>query len=239
MISVIIPTYQEGKSLPGTLDSLLAQTYKDVEIIVVDDASTDDTEARIVPYLSKIIYKKISHSGNQVARNTGIALSRGKYIMICDADARVAPTCLEEMAAVLDANPDVSFAYCSFKWGWKLFQSYDFDLERLKHMNYINMASLVRREDHPGFDVAIRRFQDWDVWLTIALQGKKGFRIPRVLFTAGEHRGGISRWLPSIMHRIPWSKLGIRIGNIERYDYWREYIRKKHGIVGGDSGFRI
>lgn len=230
MISVIIPTYQEGKNLPETLDALFAQTMKNIEIIVVDDGSTDDTAQHVQPYLSRITYLKIPHSDRQIARNIGMKASRGEYVIVCDADTRMIPTGLSEMASVLDLRQDISFVYSSFRWGWKQFLSFDFDLERLKKMNYINMASLVRRSDHPGFDESLGRLQDWDIWLTLGLQGKEGYRIPRILFSVGEHRGGLSRWLPKIMYSVPWKKFGIRIARLENYAYWRSVLLKKHRL---------
>lgn len=237
MISVIIPALNEGKVLPRTLDSIFAQTYKDVEVIYINDASTDNTDDAIRPYLDKVIY--IKHEKNldrQITRNEGIAESHGEYIIVCDADIIMRPDCLKKMLHALAAHPEASFAYSSFKWEWKLFKSYTFDANLLRKTNYINTASLVRREHHPGFDIAIKKLQDWDVWLTMLSKGRAGIYIPEVLFSLGENlarpmRVGISRWLPSFMYKIPWKKFGIRISQIEQYEYWKEYIQKKHHIM--------
>ena len=146
------------------------------------------------------------------------------------------PDCLEKMFRALQEHPAASFAYSSFKWEWKIFKSYPYDVERLKKMNYINMASLVRHEHHPGFDPAIKKLQDWDIWLTMLERGHTGVYIPEVLYSTGENlkrevRVGISRWLPAFMYKIPWHKLGIHIGQIDRYRYWTDYIQKKHHIA--------
>lgn len=219
--------------LPYTLHSLLNQICKDTEIIVVDDGSTDDTESHIKPFLSQIQYFRRSHKGRQQARNFGLEQAQGEYVIVCDADIQMKPDCLEKMVAALEKNPEATFAYSSFRWGWKAFPSYPFDAKRLGHMNYINMASLVRREAHPGFDEAIGRLQDWDVWLTIVGKGENGIFIPEQLFSIGEHRGGLSRWLPSLCYAIPWQKLGIRVKSLEEYAHWKEIIQKKHRINQG------
>lgn len=236
MISIIIPALNEGKALPRTLDSIFAQTYKNVEVIYINDASTDDTDEVIKPYLDKITY--IKHKNNvdrQISRNEGIAAAHGKYIIICDADIVMRPDCLEKMHCALENNPNYSFAYSGFKWGWKTFKSFPFNLERLKKMNYINFASLVRREHHPGLDVSINKFQDWDVWLAMALRGQKGWYIPEILFSLGENlnrpiRAGLSRWLPSMMYKIPWSKFGLNIKAIEKYEHGLQAIKKKYHL---------
>ncbi len=237
MISVIIPALNEGKVLPRTLEGIFSQTYKDIEVIYINDGSTDNTDEAIRPYLDRITY--IKHDKNlrrQVRRNEGIAASHGEYIIVCDADIVLRQDCLEKMVNALEEHPECSFAYSSFNWEWKLFKSYPFDVERLKKMNYIQMASLVRREDHPGFDESIGKFQDWDVWLTMALQGKKGYYIPEVLFSLGETLDrpmvpGLSKWLPSFIYKIPWRIFGIRILHVEKYDHWKKVVQQKHHII--------
>lgn len=237
MISVIIPALNEETVLSRTLDSIFAQTYKDIEVIYINDASTDNTDEVIKPYLGRIIY--IKHEKNldkQISRNEGITASHGEYFFVCDADIVLRPDCFEKMLRALHEHPECSYAYSSFKWEWKVFKSYPFDAERLRKINYINTASLVRRQHHPGFDPAVKKLQDWDVWLTMLENGCTGIYIPKVLFSLEENlhrevRAGLSKWLPSFMYKIPWSKLGIHIGQIERYEYWKAYIQKKHGTL--------
>ncbi len=237
MISVIIPALNEGKVLKRTLDGIFAQTYKDIQVIYINDGSTDNTDELIKSYVDRVTYiKHEKNLDNQISRNEGIAASRGEYVFVCDADIIMQKNCFEKMLHALEGNPECSFAYSSFEWQGKLFKSYPFDLEQLKRMNYINTASLVRKKDHPGFDPAIGKFQDWDVWLTMALQGKRGCYIPEVLFALGENldrevRAGRSKWLPKIMYRIPWHLFGIHIGQIERYEQWKKVVQKKHGII--------
>ena len=236
MISIIIPALNEGKVLPRTLDAIFAQTVKDIEVIYVNDGSTDTTNEVIKPYLDRVTYiKHEKNVDNQKSRNEGIALAEGEYVFVCDADIVLRPDCLEKMLRALKEHPECSFAYSSFNWQGKIFKSYPFDVERLKKMNYINTAALVRKKDHPGFDPAIGKFQDWDVWLTMVRAGKSGCYIPEVLFSLGENlkrevRAGRSKWLPKIMYRIPWHRLGIRIGQIARYEKWKKIVQEKHGI---------
>lgn len=236
MISVIIPALNEGKVLPRTLDSIFAQTYKNIEVIYINDGSNDNTDEAILPYLDRVTYiKHKENAGPQQRRNEGITAAHGEYIIVCDADIIMRTDCLEKMLHTLEQNPDCSYAYSSFKWGWKNFPSYSFDSERLKKMNYINTASVVRKEHHPGFDPTLRKFQDWDVWLTMLEQGRKGCYIPEYLFSIGENldrkiQVGISRWLPSFAYRIPWKKIGIRIPAIEKYDEGLEAIKAKHNF---------
>jgi hypothetical protein len=99
-------------------------------------------------------------------------------------------------------------------------------------MNYIHTTSLIRREHFPGFDPAIRRFQDWDVWLTMVGQGRTGVFIDEELFRVIDRadRPGISQWRPSILYLIPWRLLGWRPSSVRSYEDARQVIAKKHAL---------
>ncbi len=97
-------------------------------------------------------------------------------------------------------------------------------------MPYIHTTALIRREHFPGFDEKIKKFQDWDLWLTMLEQGHEGIWLPEVLFKVYTQKDGLSSWLPKFFYRIPWKKLGIRIKAIEKYEKAREIIKKKHQL---------
>jgi glycosyltransferase involved in cell wall biosynthesis len=229
-ISIIIPSYQHAKELPACLESIFAQTFTDYEIILVNDGSTDGTEEAVKPYLGRIAYIHQENRGGNAARNRGAKDAAGDFLLFCDADIVMEPDFLQTFLDALAAHPEASYAYSSFKFGWKTFTLWPFDAEKLRRMNYIHTTSLIRREHFPGFDEAIRRLQDWDLWLTMLEQGHAGVWIPRVMFRAIPHTGGISTWVPGIMYRIPWKKLGIRIDTVEKFHIAREIQKKKHHL---------
>lgn len=231
MISVIIPAYNSAKNLPRTLLAVFNQSFKDLEIIVVDDESRDNTMDVLRSYADRVTVMSIAHGGRCAARNAGFRASKGEYVIFLDAAAVMQPDMLLVLLKTLEKNTQSSFAYSAFKWGWKTFSSYPYDSERLKKMNYIHTSALIRREHFPGFDEKIEKFNDWDLWLTMMERGHYGVHIPEVLYCVEQHSTTASSWLPKFIYRIPWKKLGIRIGQIERYEYWREYIQKKHGIT--------
>lgn len=229
-VSVIIPTYNHARELRRCLESIWTQTFKNFEVIVVDDGSTDETSRVVEECKESVRAIRIPHSGANAARNSGFKESSGRYVLFCDADIRMKPTMLQDMVAALEVNPDASFAYSSFRFGWKLFRLFPFDAERLRRENYIHTTSLIRREHFPCFDENIRRLQDWDLWLTMAKQGRKGIWIPKVLFSVKPRREGMSAWLPRIAYKIPWKRLGIRIKRLEQYEEARRIIAQKHGL---------
>lgn len=100
-ISVIIPTYNRSNLVTNAIESALAQTYKDHEIIVVDDGSTDDTRKVLAPYMNRIKYIYQEHSGHSAARNTAIRASRGQWIAFLDSDDVWLPAKLSRQMEIL------------------------------------------------------------------------------------------------------------------------------------------
>lgn len=233
-ISVVIPCYNHAKDLRRTLESLVKQTRQVKEIVVVDDFSNDDPESVVKLFEGRlpISFLRLRHNhGAPYARNEGSRLTSAPYIIFLDADAELVPDALESFATTLDQHPECDFAYSSFWWGKKRFPGRPFDTEALKSRNYITTSTLIRRSAFPGFDETLKKFQDWDLWLTMASSGSKGVWIDRELFRITPRKEGMSRWLPKIAHRIPWSLLGFTPREIAKYREAETVIRKKHGLV--------
>lgn len=230
-VSVIIPAYQHGKDLPECLASIFAQTFTDFEVILVNDGSTDDTERAIAPFRDRLTYISQENRGGNAARNRGFDVSKGKFLIFCDADIIMHPRFIEKLLAALRAHPEASYAYCSFRFGFKRFALWDFDAERLRRMNYITTTSLIRREHFPRFDEEMRRFQDWDLWLTMLERGHTGVWVSEELFEVIPHKGGISTWVPSLAYRIPWRKFGIRIPAVEKFLAAERIVKRKHNLA--------
>ena len=157
-------------------------------MVVINDGSTDNTEEAIKPYLNRIIYKKIENSGAQKARNTGFGLSRGRFVIFCDADLILKPEMLETLYDVLEANPKAAYAYAGFRFGLGRFKALPWNNERLRKLNYIHTSALIRREDFVGFDESINKLQDWDMWLAMLEKGKTGVSVNKILFQPNRER---------------------------------------------------
>ncbi|WP_299928839.1 glycosyltransferase family A protein [uncultured Pelagimonas sp.] len=115
--SIVVPAYNATRTLPETLRSLLCQTYRDFEIIVVDDGSTDQT-AQIAEQFAndpRLRIVRQTNRGLAGARNSGIAAARGAYVGFCDADDLWVPHKLDVHIRHLDANPDVALSYSGSK----------------------------------------------------------------------------------------------------------------------------
>jgi len=111
-VSVIIPTFNSAGTIAEAVDSALSQSHLDIEIIVVDDGSSDNTRIVLEQYRSKIKYLFQKNHGVAAARNCGMRLATGDYIAFLDADDVWLPTKIERQTAVLESDPGTGFVYC-------------------------------------------------------------------------------------------------------------------------------
>ncbi len=230
MISIIIPVYNQAKHLANCLASIKKQTYGNYEIIIIDDGSTDNIIKVITEFKKffglKLNYHEQENRGAAAARNKGAKLAGGEYIIFCDADVIMKPIMLETMLTTLKNNLSASYCYSSFIWGHKKFKLWPFNPEKLKTMPYITTTSLIRHKDFPGFDETLKKFQDWDLWLTMLRNGHAGIWVDQILFAIATHgRQTMSGWLPSLAYKLlPW------LPRVKQYNQAKEIIFKKHNL---------
>jgi glycosyltransferase involved in cell wall biosynthesis len=241
LVSVIVPTYNYGRFIGETLDSLRAQTYGRWECVVVDDGSTDDTEevvARVSAADPRVRYLRQPNQRQAVAKNTGLADARGRYVQFLDADDLLEPRKLERQVEFLEATPAADVVYGGTRY---------FDTERpgerlyglhgetgpwmpelsgagrelvpaLVRMNILAINSaLVRREavdDVGPFDAALPPVEDWDFWLRCALGGKRfEFRdFEGTLALVRTHAASTSRQHASVL--AAWRALRAKIDTL-------------------------
>lgn len=191
LVSIIIPTYNRKQYVTSAIDSCLAQTYTNREIIVVDDGSTDDTEVFLRNgYGGQIRYVKQDNQGPSVARNTGIAQAKGELIHFCDADDQLLPEKLEKCVAILEANPKIAVVHTYYQFvaddgqtaiETPLFPEFSknlfCDLLRLTGNHILVSSTLVRKsalDDVGGFpdDPEHRSAEDWDLFLRLSTKYK-------------------------------------------------------------------
>ncbi|WKZ24433.1 MAG: glycosyltransferase family A protein [Patescibacteria group bacterium] len=229
MISIIIPTYNHGPVIGDCLDSILRQSEKDWEVIVVNDGSTDQTEEILKHYQDKFPANRFSffskpNEGSNPSRNFGAVRAKGDFLLFSDDDLVMKEDMLALMKQTLNENPQSAFVYCSYKYGPKLFRLFPYSEERLRRMPYIHSTSLIRKEAFPGFDNNIKRLQDWDVWLTMLENGHRGIWIDQVLFEV-KTGGHISSWVPKAFYKLfPF------LPTVKKYKQAEAIIKAKHNL---------
>ena len=183
LISVVIPNYNCARFIAAAIDSVLAQSYSNTEIIVVDDGSRDDSLSVLEKYGGGIRVVRQSNQGVSAARNRGIAESRGSFIAFLDADDEWYPDKLTRQIALFD-RPVVGLVYCSVEYVDESGRSLGTNLtgRRGRVLREIALlrgtivlaggsTAVVRREcfDKAGFfDREMSTAADWDMWRRIA-----------------------------------------------------------------------
>lgn len=191
LVSVIIPNYNYGKHLPEAIDSVLAQTYRNIEVIVVDDGSTDSSKDVLDSYADRIrvIYQK--NAGVCAARNNGVANSNGELVAFLDADDVWMPEKIERQIAVLDGGRGILVVHVGIEEidvDGKAIRVLDDgmsgdvadELLRLERSVILGAGSglLTTREAFDavgGFDVRLSTSADWDLSYRLARRHKVAF----------------------------------------------------------------
>jgi len=212
-VSVIIPTYNYGKYIEKAIDSVLAQTCQDFEIIVVDDGSTDNTREIIeARYKDKVRYFYQENKGAPVARNHGLREARGEFVVFLDADDWLMPEALLSRLEYLKEHSDCGWVYgpCYYhdEYGkdvTKRFYLYPFAYGSRRGGNILGHMLLgelihtptvmINRDlllDVGGFDISLTCLQDYELWLRVAARSPVGF-IDECNVVVVTHEGSISR----------------------------------------------
>jgi len=182
LASIVIPTFNYGQYLGEAIESALSQTYHPVEIVVMDDGSTDNTPEVAASFGSKIKYVRSTHRGVYTTRQASLEHIHGDYFLNLDADNRLHPECLTKTVSFLQAiiDPRCAFVYTQHcrvgdSHGFTHFPTYD--LGQLKLRNYIDMGALIKTDivRRFGFDPAFNTgYGDYDFFLTLAEHGYRG-----------------------------------------------------------------
>jgi len=201
LVSVVVPAYNHAETLPAAIDSLLAQDYPALEIIVLDDGSTDNTRAVLAAYGSKIRWETHPNMGQAATLNKGWAMAGGEILGYLSADDFLYPGAVSAAVAAL-AAPDAIVTYCDFDHvdpaGRQLRQIRrpEFSLENM----LITLdcppgpGAFFRRSAYEaagGWNPDLRQIPDFDFWLRLARHGRF-IHIPEVLAAWRVHPGSQS-----------------------------------------------
>jgi glycosyltransferase involved in cell wall biosynthesis len=203
VISVVIPCFNQGRYIDDAVDSVLAQTRGDWEIIIVNDGSTEpETNERLRDYRrpnTRVI--TTPNRGLAAARNTGLRAASGAYLCALDADDALMPTWFERATAVLDRDASIAFVSCWLEtfgheqWRWTPERC---DFPTLLDECTVCTAALVRSaavREAGGFDEGMPApgYEDWDLWISLVERGARGVVLPEVQFRYRRHPESMSK----------------------------------------------
>jgi len=210
LVSVIVPCFNYGRFLGEALDSALGQTHKNVEVVVVDDGSTDDSVQVAGRYPVKVVTQQ--NAGVAVARNHGAAQSRGELFVFLDADDVLEPEYVERcLAAMRAAAPGTAYAYTQMRYFGDrngVHESGSFTRRRILRGNLVNASALVKRvafEHAGGFSHAWRLgWEDCEFWVRLYTLGYEGVFVPEPLIRYRQHGTSRNALTPDQLEELDW-----------------------------------
>ena len=222
LVSVIIPNYNHAQYVGDAIWSVLTQEYRNFEIIVVDDGSTDNSREVIAQFGDKVQYIHQKNAGLSAARNTGIKASKGVLIGVLDADDMYESIFLSTLVAALQENPDADGVYCGYQFVdhknnlLPQIEARPVDHDKLYDAlldgNFFVPESIFLRRyvyDNIGlFDETLRACEDWDVWLRVT----KKYKIVHSPNILTRHR-----ILPGSMSTDPQRMLTYRLAVLKKH----------------------
>jgi glycosyltransferase involved in cell wall biosynthesis len=244
LVSVVIPTYNREKTILRAVNSVLNQTYNNIEVIIVDDCSDDNTEFVVKEDFNNdlrvLFYKLEKNSGACVARNKGVQLSKGKYVAFLDSDDEYLPTkiskqveCLEDGGELLCATDYILFAedgskeYVNTQIG-----SSSVVYKNLLYCNFITTGTLMGRRDcfvNVPFDESLPRYQDWDLVLRLSKKYSFVFLQESTLLQYSQH---ISITASTSHEKTLKSLITIYNKNYEGYNSDMKAYSQIHWLIG-------
>jgi glycosyltransferase involved in cell wall biosynthesis len=199
LVSVVVLCHNYARFLAEAMESAFAQDYPNLEVIAIDDGSTDDSLEVASRYAERAKVLGQPNQGLAGTCNRGAQEAAGEYFLFLSADDRLEPTYVSELYAALRRTPDASFAYCSaslFGAESGVMPARPFSaFSLIRGRNYINGSALTRRAayvDAGGYpeDLPEGAFDDWDFWLTMVERGYRGTYVPKPLLFWRRHEGG-------------------------------------------------
>jgi glycosyltransferase involved in cell wall biosynthesis len=217
LVSIIIPTYNDAEFVGSAVQSALEQDYSNVEVIVIDDGSTDNTREVLSPFLEDQRVRGFfqENRGPSAARNRGIAESRGEYLNFLDADDYLHPSKIAKQVHILESEPSVDLVYCdvavvdrngdtieeySVGASRKILDDDIFDSLMLGGYFPPHVVLLRRRvlDQVGGFDQDLRCTEDLDLWLRASAEGIRARYVDEKLAYYRRYPGTVSQDEPAM-----------------------------------------
>lgn len=188
-VSIVIPCYNTAEYIIETLDSISKQTYKNIEIIALDDGSNDDTYSIIENYKKqddRLQTYSIPNGGSSKARMVGAKAAKGKYLLFLDSDDLIDPSYIKKCLDVAENGYDIVYSKARF-FGRKKGELYlpEYQLLDFLCSNCIYVSALIRKDlfdEVGGFDESIMQMEDLECFINMIKHGAKVYRVSEELF---------------------------------------------------------
>jgi glycosyltransferase involved in cell wall biosynthesis len=250
LVSVIIPTFNRMDFVCEAIESVMEGTFREFELIVVDDGSTDGTASAVDRLGEGIRYHYQPNRGVSAARNQGVSISRGKYIAFLDSDDQWMKKKLEAQIDYMTANPDVRISHTEEVWirngvrvnQGKRHRKFEGEIfERCLPLCIISPSSILMErkvfDELGGFDEELPVCEDYDLWLRLTLRYHVGFIEEPLVIKRGGHPDQLSRryWGMDRFRILSMAGLIIKgeVNGEKKVSVLEEIDRKCNVLAGG------
>lgn len=238
MFSVVIPYYKKRRYIERCLDSVYNQSFKDFEIILVDDGSNDDIAELIEQKYPQVKLIQQSNQGVSAARNKGIANAIHEYIAFLDADDCWGSSYLDYAAKVIDENIDVKIIGYHYTRDLSTVECDSHSIDYFRFENYFKEAirntyftsssTIINRkffQQNPGFNSNLKRGEDIDVWIRAVASGGNAFYVRNTLvYYSDEDENQVTKSVSTLEHSIIHRYCDLYSDLIERNKAFRRFI---------------
>ena len=250
-ISVIIPTFNRASYLNDCIDSVLKQTYCNIEVIVIDDGSTDETEQVLKAYKDKIISSYQDNKGVSSARNKGVSSASGDWLAFLDSDDYWLPNKLESQVKHLLKFSDLKWIHCDEIWirngvrvnpkkkhgkqGGQIFK-------QCLALCCVSPSAVMIEKDfylaNGGFRNDFPVCEDYDLWLKLAKQEPIGFVSDALVIKRGGHEDQLSRFIGLDLYRLEALVWQLENSNLDSNEQTlvRDWVRRRFVIL--EKGYK-
>lgn len=199
LVSIIVPCYKQAHFLKDSLQSVLEQSYAHWECIIINDGSPDDTDLIAKQWVdkdSRFKYLKKENGGLSSARNAGIKISQGQYILPLDADDKIHASYLEKIVKAFSENSELDLVtsriqFFGVKNNEMILPVYSY--QKILIRNCFPHCSSFKKsawETVQGYDENMKSFEDWEFWISILSENSKIYKIPEKMFFYRKHELG-------------------------------------------------
>jgi glycosyltransferase involved in cell wall biosynthesis len=232
LVSVIIPTYNRGWILKEAIESVQFQTYRNFELIIVDDGSTDNTREVLEEFKEELVVIRQKNKGVSAARNKGVSFSRGTLIAFLDSDDLWKPEKLANQVAFFESNPEIHICQTDEIWirkgkrvNPKKYHQKPSGMifEQSLSLCLVSPSAVMMKKklfhEAGGFDESFPACEDYDLWLRIGCRYPVPLIAKKLVIKRGGHEDQLSRYPGLDKHRIMALIKIIEIGNLTSLQY--------------------
>jgi glycosyltransferase involved in cell wall biosynthesis len=228
-VSIVVPLYNYEKYIESTLNSIYYQKYSNIELIVINDYSFDNSEEIVLSWINKnysrfsrIVYLfNENNYGLSISRNIGFEIAKNDFVFVLDADNEIYPSAINKLLnACINSGASASYSQLEFFDSVsKIGMAYCWDPQRLVYGNYIDAMALIRKsawKSVGGYDDLEFGWEDYGLWCKFVEKGLKAVFVPQILCRYRVHQSSMLNTetnknsefiIQKIITRFPWLKL--------------------------------